>query len=141
MSKQAQVWPKTYLLQIYSRAVAEGCVRIPLQNEQQFKSLSQALYRVRRRSDAQHASFILPEYHLVFCSWEPERGTMLVTYDALPDGMELPPVLSVDEIGERRPAAKKPEFVPKAEEVDHDQLLSDIISAAAKKVVDDSGDM
>lgn len=139
------VWPKTYLLQVYSRAMSEGCIRIKLSNKEQFTSFSQAFYRLRRRSDAQHAAFILPEYHLIFCTWEPERGTALVTYDALPDGVELPEIISVDP-SERTPAPKRREDGPTPaaasdEPFDADKFLEDIVEAAGKKVVDDSGDL
>lgn len=135
-------WPKSYLLQVYSRAVAEGCVRIPLNSRKAYQSFAQALYRLRRRSDAQHAAFILPEYHLVTCSWEPERGTCLVTFDALPDGAELPPILSVADMGERTappPARQAPREREEAPPVDIDQLVGDIVEAAGRKL-DNSDD-
>lgn len=139
--KHTTSWPKTYLLAVYSRALAEGCVRIPLENEAQFRSFSQAFYRLRRRSDSQHASFILPEYHLIFCTWEPERGTMLVTYDALPDGMQLPPILSVD-AADRTPAPQRREVqatVPE-EDFDPEQFVASLVAEAGDKIdVDNSG--
>lgn len=132
-------WPKTYLLQIYSRAYAEGCIRIPLASEAIFRSLSQSLYRLRRRSDAQHASFILPEYHLIHCTWEPERGTMLVTYDALPDGAELPPILSVD-ASERQPTPIKRESAQNifdSPDFDADAFVAGLVSEAGNKLSDE----
>lgn len=134
-------WPKPYLLQIYSRAVSEGCVRVKLPNEQTFKSLSQAFYRLRRRSDSQHASFILPEYHLVFATWEPELSSALFTYDALPDGHQLPAIESVveDQI-ERMPAPIRREVAPEVEEpVDIEALVAGLVNEAGHKLkVDDS---
>lgn len=139
------VWPKTYLLQVYSRALSEGCIRIELKDKGQFVSFSQAFYRLRRRSDAQHAAFILPEYHLIFCTWEPERGTCLVTYDALPDGVELPKIISVDP-SERTPAPKRREVGPAMEPetekpFNAEEFLASIVEEAGKKVVDDSDDL
>lgn len=140
------VWPKPYLLQIYSRTISEGCIRIPLESEKQFKSLAQAFYRLRRRSDSQHASFILPEYHLVFATWERERGTALFTYDALPDGHELPPILSVTEPVERQPAPQKredslaPEFTAEPD-FDPEQFVRDLVDEAGSKLLDESGDI
>lgn len=95
MAQMPTTWPKPYLLEIYRRAIEEGCVRITLPTAAHAKSLAQAFYRLRRRSDAQHAAFIKPEYHLVTCAWEAARGTLLVTYNALPDGSELPAIESV----------------------------------------------
>lgn len=135
-------WPKPYLLQIYSRAVSEGCVRVQLPNEQSFKSLSQAFYRLRRRADTQHASFILPEYHLVFATWEPDRSSALFTYDALPDGHELPPIESVADLNvERMPAPIRREVahVTPDEPVDIEALVAGLVNEAGQKIdIDDS---
>lgn len=142
--KHTTPWPKTYLLQAYSRALTEGAIRIPLENEAQFRSFSQAFYRLRRRSDAQHASFILPEYHLIFCTWEPDRGTCLITYDALPDGMQLPTIQSVD-AADRTPAPQKREFAPtptEEEDFDPEKFVANLVAEAGDKIeLDDSGDL
>lgn len=129
-------WPKSYLLQVYSKAVAEGCIRIPLQSEKAYRSFSQALYRLRRRSDAQHAAFILPEYHLVTCAWEAERGTVLVTYDMLPDGVELPPIQSVDASERLAPPIRAEQVAIEREEapIDLDKLMEDLVEEAGKKL-------
>ena len=140
-------WPKPYLLQVYSRAVAEGCVRIKLPNETVFKSFSQSLYRLRRRSDTQHASFILPEYHLVFCTWEPERSSALITYDALPDGAQLPEIESVSDAErtmtpERREVNLPPELDPTTEVFDPEAFVAGLVDEAGQKLdIDNSSDL
>lgn len=137
-------WPKPYLLQIYSRALTEGAVRIKLPDHKAFRSFSQAFYRLRRRSDSQHASFILPEYHLIFCTWEPERSSALIIYDALPDGMQLPAIESVDASERlpeprRREVAPAVEFDPSSPDFDPEQFVADLVSEAGSKIeVDDS---
>jgi hypothetical protein len=82
---------------------------------------------------------------LVFCTWEQEKGTALVTYDALPDGVELPPILSVD-ASERQPTPKKREVVPSvdmsAEDFDPDKFMAELVEEAASKLdIDESGDL
>jgi hypothetical protein len=138
--KHTTSWPKTYLLAVYSRALAEGCVRLPLPDEATFRSFSQAFYRLRRRSDSQHASFILPEYHLIFCTWEPDRGTCLVTYDALPDGMQLPPIQSVDATDRTPAPQKRVVSLPQEEEdFDPEKFVAGLVAEAGDKIgVDDS---
>lgn len=137
-------WPKPYLLQCYSRALTEGAIRIKLPDHKSFRSFSQAFYRLRRRSDSQHASFILPEYHLIYCVWESERSTCLIIYDALPDGMQLPVIESVDASERlpeptRREAALHANLNPADPEFDPEQFVADLVSEAGAKIeVDDS---
>jgi hypothetical protein len=131
-------WPKPYLLKVYERAVAEGCVRIPLPTQKHATSFAQAFYRLRRRSDAQHAAFILPEYHLVTCGWEPERGTLLVTFNALPDGNDLPPIMSVEST-EQAPAPQQANLVPFPEsfsspDFDAEAFVDDLVREAGNKL-------
>lgn len=89
-------WPKPYLLQLYDKAVNEGCIRVLLHgDETRFKSLKASFYRLRRRSDVQSVALMRPEYYLTTMLWEPERGTALIIYNQLPDGQELPEIESV----------------------------------------------
>lgn len=91
-------WPIPYLLQIYEKAVAEGCMRVRLHgDEKKFTSLRAAFHRIRRRSDKRHATLIRAEYEACSMVWEPDTGCALVIYSALPDGQELPEFESVDE--------------------------------------------
>lgn len=96
-------WPKPYLLQVLEAAVKQGCIRLDFraefgpEAEQMARSFQGAINRIRRRSDAQHRSFIIPEYHLVTTTWEAGRGTMLLTYSSLPDDMKLPKIEAVSE--------------------------------------------
>lgn len=91
-------WPKPYMLQVYEKALAEGWCRLVFKGEdieRQVKSFIASFYRLRRRSDTQHRSFIKPEYHLVSCTYEPHRNSVLVTFNKLPDGHELPTIESI----------------------------------------------
>lgn len=140
MSTPASAWPKPYLLEIYSRAVAEGCIRVRCDSEARAKSLILSFYRLRRRSDKQHVAFIRPEYHLVTGTWEPDRGTVLFTYSSLPDGSELPPIESVSQ--EERQQLLQPKVVEhKAEapqdEVDIEKLMADMIVEAGERLKHD----
>jgi hypothetical protein len=134
-------WPKPYLLKVYERAVAEGCVRIPLPTQKHATSFAQAFYRLRRRSDAQHASFILPEYHLVTCAWEGARGTLLVTFNALPDGTDLPQIMSVEST-EVASAPVQKDMIPfpetmQEEEFDPEKFVADLVTEAGNKLLDE----
>ena len=135
-------WPKPYLLKVYESAVKEGCVRIPLPTAKHARSFAQAFYRLRRRSDAQHAAFILPEYHLVTCGWEPERSTLLVTFNALPDGNELPPIMSVESTEHSPVPQQKATLVPfpesfSGEEFDPEKFVADLVEEAGNKLLDE----
>lgn len=144
MSKMPTTWPKPYLLEIYSKAIAEGCVRIKLPTAAHAKSLAQAFYRLRRRSDAQHAAFIKPEYHLVTCAWEADRGTMLVTYNALPDGSELPAIESVEDriVSSPAPELAQPVIFRDGSTEDLDEVFNaedfvhNLVEEAGKKLLD-----
>lgn len=134
-------WPKPYLLEVYKRAVAEGCVRIKLPTQKHATSFAQAFYRLRRRSDAQHAAFILPEYHLVTCGWEPELGTLLVTFNSLPDGSNLPEIESVAS-SQHSPTPEQPHLIKfpesaQSEEFDTDAFLQGLSDEVGKKLLED----
>lgn len=96
-------WPKPHLLKCLEAAVKQGCIRLDFRSlygpdaEAKAKSFFASLNRIRRRIDKQHASFILPEYHLVGFTWEAERGTVLLTYSSLPDNLRLPEIESLSE--------------------------------------------
>ena len=93
---KANSWPKPYLLGLYAKAVEEGCIRVLLDgDETKFKSLKASWLRLRRRGDAQSYALMRPEYYLCSIVWEPDLGTALLIYNALPDGQELPAVESV----------------------------------------------
>jgi hypothetical protein len=133
-------WPKPYLLEVYKRAVEEGCVRIPLPSKKHADSFAMSLYRLRRRSDAQHASFILPEYHLVTCAWEAKRGTVLITYNSLPDGNDLPPIMSVESteqspVPQQRANAISPDRID--EEFDPEKFVAGLVEEAGNKLLDE----
>lgn len=139
--KPPVTWPKPYLLEVYRRAVEEGCVRIPLPTQKHATSFAQAFYRLRRRSDAQHAAFILPEYHLVTCGWEPERGTLLVTFNSLPDGNDLPPIQSVEST-EHAPAPQVKDIIPFPETItapdfDAEAFVDSLVEEAGNKLIDE----
>lgn len=89
-------WPKPYLLELYAKAVEEGCIRVLLNgNETRFKSLKASWLRIRRRKDPISVALMRPEYYLCTITWEPDRGTALIIYNQLPDGVALPEIESV----------------------------------------------
>ncbi|RPJ87100.1 MAG: hypothetical protein EHM18_02840 [Acidobacteria bacterium] len=89
-------WPKPYLLELYAKAIEEGCIRVLLNgNETRFKSLKASWLRIRRRKDPQSIALMRPEYYLCSILWEADRGTALIIYNQLPDGKELPEIESV----------------------------------------------
>ncbi len=93
---QENSWPKPYLLELYAKAIEEGCIRVLLNgNETRFKSLKASWLRIRRRKDPQSIALMRPEYYLCSILWEADRGTALIIYNQLPDGKELPEIESV----------------------------------------------
>lgn len=134
-------WPKPYLLQLYARAVSDGCIRLNLHgDEEKFKSLKAAFYRIRRRKDAQSVALMAEEYYLCSISWEAERGTALIVYDQLPDGQDLPEIESVEHKHSmpmpRAPTpAPTPEIEPEFDPQAHIQQLLDNI-----KIEEEDGD-
>lgn len=90
-------FPRKYLLDIYNKAIDEGFLHIHPISQADAVSLRQSLYRLRRRSDAANARFILPEFHLVTVGqWSPDKGGCLpIMYDKLPEGHALPTIEAV----------------------------------------------
>lgn len=101
-------WPRQYLLQIYAEAVKHGFIWIEPISPEDARSLTQRLYRLRRRADKAMAPYILPEYHLVTCGdWRPTTpggtlGKLPVIFNQLPTGAPLPAIrpATADEMGE-----------------------------------------
>lgn len=138
-------WPKPYLLKIYEKTIDEGCCRVRVESKEQATSLILSFYRLRRRSDAQHSSFIKPEYHLVTGTYESATGAVLFTYSHLPDGAELPEIESVPE-SERfagsTAAVPQPGIQPneEGEPVDLDALMADLLKDAHQKITGEQHD-
>jgi hypothetical protein len=147
----ASAWPKPYLLEVYETALREGYARLDFKGDTgKAKSFIQAFYRLRRRSDAQHKHFVKDAYHLVSCTWEKERGTLLVTYSRLPDGHDLPEIQAVDpsELSRKFAEPSKPQQLQRAEpglpvahadddpdtEFDVDSFMSELSSLADEKL-------
>lgn len=90
MANTPTIWPRAYLLDIYNKTLEAGFLWVRVKDETTARSLTQALYRLRRRSDTSNKSFILPEFHLITCgNFIPGKG-LPVLYSKLPDDMELP---------------------------------------------------
>jgi hypothetical protein len=111
-------WPTPYILDIYNSAVTHGYISIEPLTAEQAKSLTQTIYRFRRRSDTGKAAFMRPEFQLVTVSqWHcSEEGTGLgyvhVVYSNDPD-QQLPKIVvpeskpnysTVDGLVEKEPA-------------------------------------
>lgn len=94
-------WPRPYLLQLYQKAVDEGCIRILLRGpdyEAEFRSLKAAFYRLRRRKDGHFLALMKPEYSMCSIRFEPNHApnpAALVSYSSLPDGELLPMIESI----------------------------------------------
>jgi hypothetical protein len=89
-------WPKPYLLELYHKAVEEGCIRVLLDgDETKFKSLKASWLRIRRRKDPVSVALMREEFYLCTILWEADRGTALIIYNQLPDGQALPEIESV----------------------------------------------
>jgi len=107
-------WPKPWLLQVHQQAVEHGFLFIQPISEEDARSLTARLYRIRRRSDTSMAAFIPPEYLLVTVGrWQvfsasnppPEPypldeanplGRLPIVYNMLPDGQPLPNIVPVE---------------------------------------------
>lgn len=141
MSKTPTSWPKPYLLAIYEKALEEGCCRVIVGDPKTAASLIQSFYRLRRRSDTQHQSFIKPEYHLITGTWEPELKAVLFTYSSLPDGATLPSIDSVpaSERFAKSPSLQQQQIVTadSAEDVDIDALMASLLQDASRKINSD----
>jgi hypothetical protein len=95
----ASRWPTPYILDIYNSAVTHGYVRIESLTAEQAKSLTQTIYRFRRRSDTGKAAFMRPEFQLItvsqwHCSDETTGlGYVHVVYSNDPD-QQLPKIIT-----------------------------------------------
>ena len=84
-------WPIPYILEIYNTAVKHGHIRIEPLTAEQAKSLTQTIYRFRRRSDTSKAAFMRPEFSLITvspwvrCDASSNTGYMHVVLSADPD--------------------------------------------------------
>lgn len=91
-------WPTPYILDIYNSAVTHGYIRIEPLTAEQAKSLTQTIYRFRRRSDTGKAAFMRPEFQLITVSqWhcsdmETGLGYVHVVYSNDPD-QQLPRII------------------------------------------------
>lgn len=128
-------WPKPYLLSILEQAVAQGCIRVGpfARGRAEVKSLIASLNRIRRKKDKAHDSFIRPEYHLVTYTYEEARGTLLVTYNTLPDNIALPGIHSVSPselqtLAIPQDAKPKLELVQASGPVDTDALIDQLLA-------------
>lgn len=113
------IWPKTFLLQLYTDAVEQGCLRVSPITEDQAKSLSAAFYRFRRAADRTVAHFIQPEFQLCTVSkWtQHHNGSVYIIFSAMPEGQSLPTVTAVD------PAEMRQIFAPPAPAEDPDLVI------------------
>jgi hypothetical protein len=84
-------FPRSYLLSIYTAAIEQGFIWITPISAANAVSLRQKLYRLRRRSDKNNASFITPNHHLVTVGdWEagPDgQGRLPVMFSSSPGGL------------------------------------------------------
>lgn len=117
-------WPTPYILEIYNAAVKHGHIRIEPLTAEQAKSLTQTIYRFRRRSDTGKAAFMRPEFQLitvspwVSCDASTDTGYMHVVYSADPD-QSLPrivtptamPATSLDNTSSPEPVTNIADFV------------------------------
>lgn len=131
----ANIWPRAYLLDIYNKAIESGFLWVKVEHAEQARSLTQSLYRLRRRSDKANARFILPEFHLVTCGeFVPDRG-LPVVYSRLPDGQQLPAV----EPGEGGMDLQLFQPAPTAEQILSPPALpsqDDLLNLAGEKIQD-----
>ena len=110
MPPSPSIYPRTYLLNIYSAAVANGHIYIHPISEQASVGLRQSIYRLRRRYDKTAALYIPEEYHLVTVGdWSPDNGGTLPVYYT--SGMDMPAIHTVDGeiIQSSVPSLTKPE--------------------------------
>lgn len=137
MAAQPQIWPRPYIISIHQKAIAEGCCRVEGLAEPQARSLIASFYRIRKRGDTLHKKGFIPdEFHMVMAQWEPGRGSVLFTYDALPDGNSLPELVSVPAqeriaLPERKPRPSPGPFSPD-EALDIDNVVEQLAAAATK---------
>lgn len=92
-------WPKPYLLDLYAKAVKEGCIRIKLRGpdfDAEWRSFKAAFLRLRRKKDSNFFVQMEPAYQMVSLRYEPETQKVLIIYSALPDDELLPSIEAVD---------------------------------------------
>ena len=99
MASPTENWPKGFLLKLHEEAILHGFVWLRPISEEDAKSITSRIYRIRRRSDKALAAFIKPEFHLVMVGrWEPENnGQLPIIYDRRPDGKLLPAIIPATE--------------------------------------------
>ena len=118
------IWPRAYLLQIYNTCIQRGAVVIEPIDQIAAKSLTQSLYRLRRRSDTSNASFITPEMHLVTVGkWKCTDlgGALPIYFSRLEDGFVLPEIKTLE--GEQQ-LNQPSKHIPSAEEL-HEIVRAD----------------
>ena len=101
----AKVWPRAYLLSLYTAALEHGHIILepfPFLDLPRFKA---CFYRLRRRSDTSNRSFISSEHHLVTIGeWDEGpsgEGRLFILYNSTPS--PLPSFRPAGE-GDLRPA-------------------------------------
>lgn len=120
-------WPKPYLLELYQKAVEEGCLRIVLrgstveENDEEYASFKAAFYRLRRRRDGNYMAIIRPEYQMVQLKYERAIGRVLLIFSKLPDDQLMPSIESVKgTVDLPQPAGSLPHPTPEVEAEDFD---------------------
>ena len=141
-------WPKPWLIQLYSRVIAEGCLRINLrgktteENDAEFRSFKGAFLRCRRKRDAGYVAQMRPEFQLVGIRYEQDRGSVLLVYDALPDDELLPSIESVDKKQQLpQPIGSRPHETPVEEPDNFDptKFVSGMIDGLEIEEDEDNG--
>lgn len=99
-AKSNRTFPREYLLKVYALAVEHGALELSPISQPDSVRFTQSFYRLRRRSDASNASFILPEYHLVTVGqWKqtPHGGALPIYYNKMLDNEPpLPDITPID---------------------------------------------
>jgi hypothetical protein len=86
-------FPREYLLRVYNAALDHGHILLHPITREDAARFTACFYRLRRRSDAAHQSFITPEMHLVTVGkWKEVGGIGIlpIYYTTLPEGETLP---------------------------------------------------
>lgn len=97
------LFPRAYLLSIYTAAIEQGFVWINNLREADAPSLKAKLLRLRRRSDKANKTFITPDHYLVtFSDWQPDGlgeglGRMAAMFTALPPELGTLPSLTLSD--------------------------------------------
>lgn len=132
---KGRVWPRRYLLQVYDLAIANGLVEIAPISQTDAISLTQSIYRLRRRSDASNVSFITPEHHLVTMSaWRPDKGGVIYAmFDKTPDGEPLPDLTPIPTDGDEV-QARFPTYINSSSADGLDELIVDNVDNFVAKL-------